>query len=73
VFKKKTKADDGTVERLKARLIAQEETGSETFSPVIRFESFCNLVAVAVQKRLKLHQLDITAAFLSGHWKKKCS
>ena len=36
-------------------------------SPVIRFESFRNLVAVAVQKHHKLHQLDITEAFLNGH------
>ena len=59
VFKKKTKAD-GTIERFKARLVAQgfpQRHGldyDETFSPVIRFESFCSLVAV--QKGLKLHQ-----------------
>lgn len=72
VFKKKTKAG-GSIERYKARLVAQgfsQKQGldyDETFSPVIRFESFRNLVAVAVQKGLKLHQLDITAAFLNGH------
>ena len=72
VFKKKTKAD-GLIERYKARLVAQgfsQKQGlnyDKTFSPVIRFESFRSLVAVAVQKRLKLHQLDITAAFLNGH------
>ena len=72
VFKKKTKAD-GSIERYKARLVAQgfsQKQGldyDETFSPVIRFKSFRCLVAVAVQKRLKLHQLDITAAFLNGH------
>ena len=70
VFKKKTKAD-GSIERYKAQLVAQgfsQKQGldyDKTFSPVIRFESFRNLVAVAVQKRLKLHQLDITAAFLN--------
>ena len=36
-------------------------------SLVAHFESFYNLVAVAVQKELKLHQLDITSAFLNGH------
>ena len=72
VFKKKTKSD-GSIERYKARLVAQgfyQKQGldyDETFSPVIRFESFRTLVAVAVQKGLKLHQLDITAAFLNGH------
>ena len=76
VFKKKTKAD-GSIERYKARLVAQgfsQKQGldyDETFSPVIRFESFRNLVAVAVQKCLKLHQLDITAAFLNGHLEDK--
>jgi len=70
-FQKKTKADR-TTERFKARLVAQgfpQKQGlkyDETFSPVIRFESFRSLVTVAVQKRLKLHQLDITTAFLNG-------
>ena len=36
------------------------------FSPVIRFESLRTLIALAVQKGLQLHQLDITAAFLNG-------
>ena len=72
VFKKKTKAD-GSIERFKARLVAQgfsQKQGldyDETFSPVIRFESVRSLVAVATQKQLKLHQMDITAAFLNGH------
>ena len=72
IFMKKTKAD-GSIERYKARLVAQgfsQKQGldyDETFSPVIRFKSFRSLVAVAVQKRLKLHQLNITAAFLNGH------
>ena len=72
VFKKKTNAD-GSIERYKARLVAQDFSQKqgldydETFSPVIRFESFRSLVAIAVQNGLKLHQLDITAAFLNGH------
>ena len=76
VFKKKTKVD-GSIERYKARLVAQgfsQKPGldyDETFSPVIRFESFRSLVAVAVQKGLKLHQLDITTAFLNGQLKEE--
>ena len=72
VFKRKITAD-GSIERHKARLVAQgfsQKKGldyDETFSPVFRFESFRSLVAIAVQKQLKIHQLDITAAFLNGH------
>ena len=38
-----------------------------TTKPVIRFESVRSLVAISVQKGLKLHQLDVTAAFLNGY------
>ncbi len=71
VFKRKTNAD-GSLERYKARLVAQgfsQQLGldyDETFSPVIRFESLRGLIVIAVQKDLKLHQLDVTAAFLNG-------
>ena len=70
VFKRKTNAD-GSIDRYKARLVAQgfsQRCGhdyDETFSPVIRFESLRTLIALAVQKGLQLHQLDITAAFLN--------
>ena len=76
VFKKKTQVD-GSVERYKARLVAQgfsQKPGldyDETFCPVIRFESFRTIVAIAVQKGLKLHQLDITTAFLNGQLKEE--
>ena len=71
VFRKKLKAD-GSVERYKARLVAQgfsQREGvdyDETFSPVIRFESLRTLIALATQKGLKLHQMDVTATFLNG-------
>lgn len=71
VFKKKLRAD-GTIERFKARLVAQgfsQQHGydyDETFSPVIRFESVRTLIALAAQQGLKLHQMDVTAAFLNG-------
>ena len=76
VFRKKMNAD-GSIERYKARLVAQgfsQKQGldfEETFCPVIRFESFRSLVAVAVQKGLRLHQLDITTAFLNGRLKEE--
>ncbi len=58
VFKLKTNAD-GSVERCKAWLV-------ETFSPVVRPESVRSVIALSCQEGLKLHQMDITTAFLNG-------
>ena len=38
----------------------------ETFSPVVRFESLQTVIALSVQYSLKLHQMDVTTAFLKG-------
>ena len=71
VFKKKTGVD-GTVERYKARLVAQGYTQKygadydETFCPVVRQESLRVLIALSVKHGLKLHQVDVTTAFLNG-------
>ena len=71
VFKAKTDAD-GHVERYKARLVAQgfsQKFGTdydETFSSVARLESVRALIALSVQQSLKLHQVDVTTAFLNG-------
>ena len=71
MFKVKRDAD-GNMERCKARLVARGFTQKygvdydETFSPVIRFESFRALVALAVKHGLQLHQMDVTTAFLHG-------
>ena len=71
VFKVKTNAD-GSIERCKARLVAQgysQKEGldyDETFSPVVRSESVRSVVALASKCGLKLHQMDITTAFLNG-------
>lgn len=71
VFKLKTGAD-GSVERYKARLVAQgfsQKFGTdydETFCPVVRHESLRTLIALAVQNDLQLHQIDVTTAFLNG-------
>ena len=71
VFKVKHNAD-GSIERHKARLVAQgfsQRYGvdyDETFSPVVRFESIRTVIALSVQRGLKLHQMDVTAAFLNG-------
>ena len=71
VFKTKRNVD-GNVERYKARLVAQGFSQSygqdydETFSPVVRFESLRMIIALSVQRSLKLHQMDVTTAFLNG-------
>ena len=71
VFKHKF-GPDGAVERYKARLVAQgfsQKFGldyEETFSPVIRFESVRSVLALAAQHGLKLHQMDVSTAFLNG-------
>ena len=71
VFKLKV-GPDGMVHRHKARLVAQgflQKYGldyDETFSPVVRFESLRTVIALAVQNGLKLHQMDVTTAFLNG-------
>lgn len=73
-LKLKTGAD-GSVERYKARLVAQDfsqkfETDyDETFCPVVRLESLCTLIALAVHNGLKLHQIDVTTAFFNGELK----
>ena len=60
------------MECFKARLVAQGFTQTkgadydETFSPVVRMESLRTVVGLAIQKKLKIHPLDVTAAFLNG-------
>ncbi|GMG36772.1 unnamed protein product [Ambrosiozyma monospora] len=63
---------DGSVPLYKARLVAQGFRTiagidyTETFSPVIRFESLRVLFALAAQFHLQIEQLDVRTAFLNG-------
>ena len=45
--------------------------GKIMMKPSMRFESLRMLIALAVQSGLKLHQLDITTAFLNGEFKEE--
>lgn len=69
----KTKRDEnGEILRYKARLVAKgcsQKYGidyDETYSPVVRYSSVRLLIALAVQKKMKIHQMDAVTAFLQG-------
>ncbi|MCO5568745.1 hypothetical protein L7F22_022445 [Adiantum nelumboides] len=63
---------DGSIDRYKARLVAQEFSQKpsldylETFLPVLSMNSFRVIVALAAHYQFHLHQLDIKIAFLHG-------
>ena len=74
LFKLKVAADSST-DRYKTRLVAQgfsQKFGvdyDKTFCPVVRPESVRAVIALAAQNDLKLHQMDVTTAFLNGELK----
>ena len=63
---------DGSTERFKVRLVAQGYTQregldyDETFSPVVHSESIRSVISLTCKEGLKLHQMDVTTAFLNG-------
>ena len=71
IFTIKHKAD-GSIERYKARLVAQDFTQTygidydETFAPVVKLNSIRVLLSIAVNLDWPLLQFDIKNAFLNG-------
>eukprot|EP00794_Sanderia_malayensis_P016556 gene16556-biopygen13988 len=71
VFKVKRNADN-TVNRFKARLVAQgfsQKEGSdynEVFAPVARYNSIRTILSLVNALSLDLHQMDVKTAFLNG-------
>ena len=69
VFKTKKNVHEG-IERCQAQLVAQGcsqkyiQDDDKTFSAVVRFASITMVIALAVKFGLKLHQIDVTTAFL---------
>jgi len=76
VFKTKKNAD-GTLERFRARPVAQGFSQSpgfnfeDTFAPVIRYESLRLLIAICARNKWRPRQFDVISAFLHGKLKEE--
>lgn len=72
VFRKKLNLD-GSMAQVKARYVVhgyKQIEGidfTETFSPVVRSTSVRTLLALAAEKNLMLHHMDVKTAFLNGY------
>jgi hypothetical protein len=77
VFRVKRDAQGG-VQRYKARLVAQGQTQipgvdyTDSFAPVVRFETIRTNLAQAVLRRQVVHQSDVETAFLLADMEEEC-
>ena len=68
---------DGNLSQYKACLVTQGfsqipgQDFNDTFSPVMRLESFHNLVTMAAVLNLEMGKMDITGAYLNGNLMKE--
>ena len=64
--------EDGSIDRFKARLVAQGYSQvkgvdyEKVFSPVARYTSVRSLLALANTQDLEIHQMDVKTAFFNG-------
>lgn len=71
IYKVKHNAD-GSISKLKARLVAkgyQQKQGTdytETFAPVIKWNTLRTVIAIAAYRGWKVYHLDVKTAFLNG-------
>lgn len=71
VFKVKRNAD-GSIKKFKARLVARGFTQregvdfTETYAPVVKFNTLRAILALAAKLDLHVHQMDVITAFLNG-------
>ncbi|KMQ86502.1 rna-dependent dna polymerase [Lasius niger] len=65
-------AEDGKIERRKARIVAKgysQRPGLDfhaTFAPVARMGSIRMIIALAAQLDMEIHHIDVTTAYLNG-------
>ena len=77
VYKTKCNAE-GKIDRHKTRLVVKgykQQYGrdsDETYAPVERKETVCDVIAIAAQYKWKVYQMDVKSSFLNGVLKKKC-
>ena len=63
---------DGTINKFKVRLVilgnmqVEGEDYTETFAPVMKYQSLRTILALACEEGMYVHQMDVKTAFLNG-------